>query len=534
MRSTLFSRKHYLNRARTCGRGLALVALLGAVLGAQAQTTSPFACASGKSYIFQSDATTGVEVDLSTGKAGTTSAPILSSGNQKLNAFGYNKQDNYIWAVRLGSNQLVQVGSDFKANVFGVDGLSGEGANAVVGDVSPAGIMYITRGGSTGGNATDNTNQALTIYSIDLTQKLTAAHSNYTATQFATIPAATSTSKSYINDWAVSPQDGHLYALYATINVSSSNPGALTLYRFLTSAAQATDGSIIPAGTRQTLGTVVPEHSPATATDIKSANYASSFMDAAGNYYVVASDNGYTYRINTPHTAPYSLTSQANLTGYYIGTGPMGGANNDGARCPAAAISTAAPLPVQLSAFSASAAPNRAVQLAWQTASELNNSYFEVQRSQDGRTFTAIGRVAGHSSSTQASAYSFTDAAPGAEATQYYRLRQVNTDGSFDYSPVRVATLAAGSSPALLSVAPNPTTAAELRLQVQYGGPASTAAVLTVQGLAGQRVLTQAVTLQPGANTFTSPAPLLPGAYWLSLRGDATLGVQGAKVLITN
>lgn len=116
----------------------------------------------------------------------------------------------------------------------------------------------------------------------------------------------------------------------------------------------------------------------------------------------------------------------------------------------------------------------------------------------------------------------------------YYRLRQVNTDGSFDFGPVRVVSLAAGSSAVVLGAAPNPTTSAELRVQVQYAGAASTPATLTARNLLGACVLSQPVTLQPGTNVLTPSTSLPAGVYWLSLSGDATLGKQGIKVLLTN
>lgn len=174
------------------------------------------------------------------------------------------------------------------------------------------------------------------------------------------------------------------------------------------------------------------------------------------------------------------------------------------------------------------------MRLAWTTASELNNQYFEVQHSLDGRTFQAIGQVAGHGNSVQASTYTYTDATPGAATMHYYRLRQVDTDGSSTFGPVQAVSLSAGSSAVQLSVAPNPTTPAELRVQLQYGGTAPTAAVLTVHSLLGAQVLTQPVTLQPGANVFTPNTMLPAGAYWVSVSGGAALGKQGTKVLLTN
>ncbi|RYY20969.1 MAG: hypothetical protein EOO36_01990 [Cytophagaceae bacterium] len=148
------------------------------------------------------------------------------------------------------------------------------------------------------------------------------------------------------------------------------------------------------------------------------------------------------------------------------------------------------------------------------------------------RVFAAVGRVAGHQTTTQAKTYSFVDAAPGPEATHYYRLRQVALDGTSTLSPVRVVGLAAGSSPVQLAVAPNPTPSHTLRVQVQYAGPAAVPATLTVQSLLGQTVLTQPVTLRPGTNELVPGGVLAPGAYWLSLRG-AAVGQHSQRLLVS-
>ena len=97
------------------------------------------------------------------------------------------------------------------------------------------------------------------------------------------------------------------------------------------------------------------------------------------------------------------------------------------------------PLPVVLTAFSAQAVANRDALLTWSTASEANNDHFDIERSFDGTSFTRIGTLAGHGTTAAASSYSLTDAGVAAQATGpvYYRLRQVDTDGTSTFSPVR-------------------------------------------------------------------------------------------------
>jgi hypothetical protein len=92
------------------------------------------------------------------------------------------------------------------------------------------------------------------------------------------------------------------------------------------------------------------------------------------------------------------------------------------------------PLPVELTTF-AGKARSTGVELNWQTASERNSAYFQVERAADANEgFRAIGKVEAAGSTARASSYRFVDAQP--LALGYYRLRQVDQDGTASFSPV--------------------------------------------------------------------------------------------------
>jgi hypothetical protein len=93
------------------------------------------------------------------------------------------------------------------------------------------------------------------------------------------------------------------------------------------------------------------------------------------------------------------------------------------------------PLPVELLMFSA-AKSDDGVNLNWSTASEKNNDYFEVQRSSDGYTFSTISKINGAGNSNTYLHYHTMDRKP-ISGLNYYRLKQVDYDGSFQYSAVR-------------------------------------------------------------------------------------------------
>nr|WKN37791.1 T9SS type A sorting domain-containing protein [Tunicatimonas sp. TK19036] len=95
------------------------------------------------------------------------------------------------------------------------------------------------------------------------------------------------------------------------------------------------------------------------------------------------------------------------------------------------------PLPVEMLYFSARYA-DKAALLAWATASETNNHYFEVERADDNMNFHKIGEVMGAGNSTTQIEYSFRDDKITAinSGVVYYRLRQVDFDGQYEYSKV--------------------------------------------------------------------------------------------------
>jgi hypothetical protein len=94
-------------------------------------------------------------------------------------------------------------------------------------------------------------------------------------------------------------------------------------------------------------------------------------------------------------------------------------------------------LPVELVRFRATP-NNKNVELEWSTASERDNAYMAVERSTDGRDFTEIGQVKGNGTTSEKQNYSFEDTKP-ARGVNYYRLRQVDVNGSFEYSKSVVA-----------------------------------------------------------------------------------------------
>lgn len=91
-------------------------------------------------------------------------------------------------------------------------------------------------------------------------------------------------------------------------------------------------------------------------------------------------------------------------------------------------------LPVELIFFEAST-EKETIALKWATASELNNDYFEIQRSGNGIDFEKIGMVEGNGTIHRTIHYSFEDRSP-LNGVNYYRLKQHDFDGAFEYSHI--------------------------------------------------------------------------------------------------
>lgn len=154
------------------------------------------------------------------------------------------------------------------------------------------------------------------------------------------------------------------------------------------------------------------------------------------------------------------------------------------------------PLPVDLTSFTAMAVEEHAV-LNWQTASEKNNSHFVVERSIDGNLFEMIGTVKGKGNSKLVSNYSYNDFnAAQVGRTLFYRLKQVDLDGKFDYSKA-VAVSFYGTTNNEIALGPNP---AVSYTQLFIFGEANQTVTVEIFDMQGKKLSDQHLTLNAGEN----------------------------------
>jgi|AntRauTorckE5430_2_1112549.scaffolds.fasta_scaffold00471_9 hypothetical protein len=155
-------------------------------------------------------------------------------------------------------------------------------------------------------------------------------------------------------------------------------------------------------------------------------------------------------------------------------------------------------LPVTLTALTAER-QGKTTMVKWSTATESGNSHFVVERSQDGRAFTEVGRINGAGDSYGIINYDFTDQAP-ASGDNYYRLRQVDLTGAFSlYGPAMVSFEREG-----LTAYPNPVAN---RLFLSGASETSRTTILDLNG----RVLSSKLISGDGIATDN----LAPGTYLL-------------------
>ena len=144
-----------------------------------------------------------------------------------------------------------------------------------------------------------------------------------------------------------------------------------------------------------------------------------------------------------------------------------------------------------------------------------------MQRSTKGKAFESIGTVKGSGTSSQPVRYSFTDRAP-LGGTVYYRLKQVDFDGSFEFSNIIVVSARGIATDMQLQVYLNPFSS---ELNVAVTALKNGRAELQLIDLQGRVVHSSKVELHPGLNELTLPlSHVQNGLYILKLSGNGISG----------
>jgi hypothetical protein len=173
-------------------------------------------------------------------------------------------------------------------------------------------------------------------------------------------------------------------------------------------------------------------------------------------------------------------------------------------------------LPVTFTSFTGLKDGN-AVRLNWETSSEQNSAYFDVERSTDGVNYSSIGKVNGAGNSATLRKYSFTDNNP-ATGRNFYRLRQVDLDAKFEYSKTISVNMAANAA---VSIYPNPV---QSNMMVEYPkvGRGAIYKVISMDG----RVMQSGVLQENSSQQNINLGNLQRGNYILVIQNEGQQYVQ--------
>ncbi|MCW3124844.1 MAG: hypothetical protein JWO03_502 [Bacteroidetes bacterium] len=168
-------------------------------------------------------------------------------------------------------------------------------------------------------------------------------------------------------------------------------------------------------------------------------------------------------------------------------------------------------LPVTLVDLSATPIDNSYIRVDWITASEINNSGFNVMRSDDGINFTKIGWVDGHGSSNEVHTYSFDDHMVLQNVVYYYQLKQVDFDGRSEDSRVVSAEITDGPSLIISNLQPNPTSGTT---RVVIGTTDALPASIQFYDILGKEIMSNNYQLVYGTNVMTLQTEALAAATY--------------------
>ena len=157
---------------------------------------------------------------------------------------------------------------------------------------------------------------------------------------------------------------------------------------------------------------------------------------------------------------------------------------------------TTNPLPVELTSFSAKFIGNN-IELSWSTATELNNKGFDIERSIDNKTFSKIGFVSGFGTTTEKKYYTFVDGNTS-NGIYFYRLNQIDFDGSANYSQVISSDIFTPTQFELKQNYPNPFNPSTT---ISYSIPIASLVEITIYNILGE-VINELVNENKEAGTY--------------------------------
>ena len=368
-------------------------------------------------------------------------------------------------AVAVSGSSVYVTGTLFNSTTdaysvrFGGVAVPGANSNAsqdvFVAKYTDAGTSGAFNWAATGGGSLTDTGNGIAVSGtgIYVTGTISTTGSNASAVQFGGTPLPdvgagdnlflvkyTDSGSSGTYNWAVTGGGAYMDQGQAVAVSGTSVYVSGTMYNDATNSYGVQFGSVILSGLSTT-----------ASYDAVVVRYTDAGSSATSDWALAGGGNGSDYGYGVSVTA-----GNVYLASGVVPTATFGRYALSGSAVTTAALAIAAdgatPLPVELVAFTAQAVSS-AVHLAWATASERNSAYFVIERSADGTTWQALSWLTAASYSTQPHSYSYDDVTALPNGQLYYRLRQVDLDGTQTYSPVRSVSR---NTTATLALYPNP------------------------------------------------------------------------------
>ncbi|PWT74426.1 MAG: hypothetical protein C5B59_11130 [Bacteroidetes bacterium] len=156
---------------------------------------------------------------------------------------------------------------------------------------------------------------------------------------------------------------------------------------------------------------------------------------------------------------------------------------------------------------------DKVINLSWATSMEINSDHFDVERSRDAASWQAIGTVAAKGFSSVEADYSFTDGSPFS-GVNYYRLKMVDKDGAFKYSPVAAVR---GSVSQGLRLFPNP---ASSFVNISFGNDVNGHMNIRMINQFGQLLMEKNITQANNMTVSLQVGSFAQGIYMVQLKDD--------------
>jgi len=187
-------------------------------------------------------------------------------------------------------------------------------------------------------------------------------------------------------------------------------------------------------------------------------------------------------------------------------------------------------LPVELTHFKGTEEDCEVV-LSWGTASEINVSHFDIQRSYDGINFNTIDRVDALGGEGILAEYTYAD--PQIVATNYYRLKIVDLDGQIEYSDIFTIQADCAAGVSISDVFPNPSVNQQISVQFNSNLDHEDA-VVVIRDMLGRKMMEVPTPVFLGSNLITVDPTRLPAAtYFLIIEGGGWRS-SAAKFVVLN